>query len=140
MIRALFDTGVLISALLSPTGSPARLLTLWVQGHYELVVSSKLLDKLDRVLRREKFRRYLTLSEAARFVSWLGGTALGVPDPSAPAQHTADPNDDYLIAAARAAGVPVLVSGDRHLLAFAEPPPVVMTPAAFLRLLRAGPG
>ncbi len=140
MIRAILDPGVLVSALLSRSGAPARLLSLWSRGHYDLVVSPHLLTELAIVLRREKFRRYLSEEEAEAFVHWLKGAALLVPDPAQRPRYTRDPNDDYLIAAAKAAGVPLVVSGDRDLLAFSDPPPVVLTPAAFLDALKGGPG
>ena len=68
----------------------------------------------------------------------LKEAALFVPDPAEGPRYTRDSNDDDLIAAAKAAGVP-LVSGDRDLLALSNPPPIVLTPAAFLGALKAGP-
>jgi len=73
-------------------------------------------------------------------VHWLKGAALLVPDPAQRSRYTRDPNDDYLIAAAKATGVPLVVSGDRDLLALTDPLPAVLTPAAFLDTLKAGPG
>ncbi len=51
---------------------------------------------------------------------------------------TADPDDDYLVALARAAGADYLVSGDRHLLELTDPEPPVLTPREFLALLEGG--
>ncbi len=64
MYRVVLDPGVLIAALLSPKGAPAQLLRGWMQGDYELVVSPKLLAELERVLLRDKFRTYLSTTEA----------------------------------------------------------------------------
>src|SRR4051794_31637618 len=58
--RAVLDPGVLVSALITPTGRPAKLLLSARAGSFDLIVSPHLLDEL-AVLRREKFRRYIDL-------------------------------------------------------------------------------
>lgn len=135
MRRVVLDTGVLIAALLSPSGSPARLLVAWIQGHYELVVSEQLLEELARVLARPKFRRYLPIEEAAEYVRLLRHTATLLNAPPAQAGLTPDPGDDYLVALARAADARFLISGDTHLTGMADPDPPVLTPRQFLALL-----
>ncbi len=62
---------VLLSALITPAGRPARLVLLWVGGAYDLIVSVRLLDELERALRRAGFARYLVALAAA-----AGATAL----------------------------------------------------------------
>lgn len=52
MRRVVVDPNVLISARLSPGGTPARLLTAWMEGQFELVVSPALLVELTGVLDR----------------------------------------------------------------------------------------
>ncbi len=47
-MRALLDVNILISALLSRRGGPAQLLTRWLAGEFELVVSEALLSELER--------------------------------------------------------------------------------------------
>ncbi len=59
-------------------------------------------------------------------------------DPPEPAAPTADPDDDYLIALARAGGADYPVSGDRHLTELPDPDPPVLTPRQFLALLDEG--
>jgi len=49
-VRAVLDVTVLISGILSPTGTPARLLLAWQAGEFELMVSPALLDELRRAL------------------------------------------------------------------------------------------
>jgi predicted nucleic acid-binding protein len=46
-----------------------------------------------------------------------------------------DPDDDYLIALARAADADCIVSGDVHLLGLPDPSPPVFTPREFLERL-----
>ncbi|WP_253718359.1 PIN domain-containing protein [Thermus scotoductus] len=50
MIRAVLDPGVLVAALLSSQGAPAQLLRLLVKGHFQLVLSPKLLEEAEQVV------------------------------------------------------------------------------------------
>jgi uncharacterized protein len=85
MRRVVLDSNVLISARLSPTGAPGRLLEAWLDGRFELIVSPVLLAELAGVLERPKFRRWLTIEEAHAFVERLRVSATRIADP--PQQH-----------------------------------------------------
>jgi len=133
-VRAVLDVNVLISAILSPTGTPARLLVAWQGGGFELIVSPALLDELRRALAYPKLRRLIPVAEADAFAAWLAEAATLAPDHEGPPPvRSPDAGDDYLIAVA-AAHDAVLVSGDRHLLGLADAFPV-RAPARFLSLL-----
>ena len=130
-MRAVLDPNVIISALLSPSGNPARVLRAWQQGEFELIVSPSLLEELARALAYPKLRRRITEEDARAVIQWLTEVATVVSDPEAqPPVHSADPGDDYLIALA-AARQAILVSGDRDLLNLSDEIPV-FSPAAFL--------
>ena len=135
MPRILADTNVLISALISPHGSPALLLERLRDGAFELIVSPKLLNELLGVLTRRKFRSYVTPLEARRYVVWLRHVGLLIPDPDVASVSTPDPADDFLVAVARAGKATAIVSGDRHLTKLPELDPPVFTPGAALRRL-----
>jgi putative PIN family toxin of toxin-antitoxin system len=129
--RAVLDPGVLVSALITPTGTPAKLLTAARNGSFELIVSPLLLEELKLVLLREKFRRYVDLDVVDRYVELLRREAAMAADPAEPPPiRCADPDDDYLIALAHSCTA-ALVSGDRHLLDLAGEIPV-FTPSEFL--------
>jgi uncharacterized protein len=128
--RAVLDPGVLVSALITPTGTPAKLLTASRSGSFELIASPLLLDELGSVLRRPKFRRHVDLDMVDRYMSLMLRDAVMATDPVEPPPiRCADPDDDYLIALAHASDA-ALVSGDRHLLDLAGEIPV-FTPAEF---------
>ena len=57
------------------------------------------------------------------------------PDEVAPPAFTRDPDDDYLIALARAHNADVIVSGDKDLLTWPEQQPPVVAPATFETML-----
>ena len=135
MPRAVLDTNVLISALISAGGPSAALLLELRTGAFELVVSSALLTELREVLARPKFRAYVTAPEVAGYVDLIEHEATIHEDPAESREKlSADPDDEYLIDLARTAAVDVLVSGDSHLLDLRGIVPV-MTPAEFLATL-----
>ena len=133
--RAVLDTNVLVSALISPGGGSARLLLELRSGAFELIVSPLLLAELREVLRRDKSRRYVSEAEADAYVELIRSEAVVRDDPGpSPDPLSADPDDEYLIDLARDAGADALVTGDAHLLDLRAIIPA-MTPAEFLELL-----
>ena len=133
-MRAVLDVNVVISALLAPSGSPASILRLWLDGAFELIVSELLLAELERALAYPKLRTRIQEVDAAELVHLLREQAHMVDNPDGPPEiRSADPGDDYLIALAAAAHAAV-VSGDRHLLDLAGRLPVY-SPTEFLGLL-----
>lgn len=137
--RTVFDSGVLVSAALSPSGAPSELVELWKGGRFEMVVSEALLGELEDVLLRPKFRRYLTEDEALEYVSRFRNLAAMIPDPEVASGLpglTPNPKDDYLVALARSSGAHFLISGDPHLTKLPNPQPPVLTPRFFLDILK----
>jgi uncharacterized protein len=131
LTRAVLDPGVLVSALIAPAGTPAKLIVAARGGHFDLIASSLLLEELESVLRRDKFRRYWKVERVAAYLQLLRGEAQIVADPEAPPPiRCSDPKDDYLIALAHDQRA-MLVSGDRHLLDLAGTIPV-FSPSEFL--------
>ena len=137
MIRAVVDSSVFVSAALGlPSSPPSAVFEAWQDGGFELIVSPKLLEELSGVLRRPKFERYLEAREVDELLAQLeaGATLMDDVDPGVPI--TRDPDDDYLVALARAAGG-VLVSGDRDLLEADVVDVEILSPREFLARLEA---
>jgi uncharacterized protein len=133
-VRAVLDANVLLSALLSRSGAPARVVSLWLAGEFELVVSELLLAELERALAYAKVRARIPAEDAAELLVLLRETAVVATDPDTPPRRSPDPGDDYLLALAETQGA-VLVTGDRHLLGLADRFPIP-TPRAFLDVLQ----
>ena len=133
--RAVLDTNVLVSALISPGGASAQLLLELRSGAFELIVSPLPLAELREVLGRDKFRRYVSEAEADAYVALIRSEAVVRADPRPSAEPlSADPDDEYLIDLARDAQADALVTGDAHLLDLRAIIPA-MTPAEFLETL-----
>jgi putative PIN family toxin of toxin-antitoxin system len=133
--RAVVDPNVIVAAAISPAGSAARCLLAFGAGRYELVVSPLLLAELRGLLRRYKFRRFLTIEQAERLIAAIARDARPADDPPERAKLSRDPRDDYLLALARAADAHVLVSGDRDLLELDLADPRIVSPGEFLATL-----
>lgn len=121
MIRAVFDTGVVVSALLFRSGPAARVRDTWRSGAVEALVAAPTLDELLRVLAYPKFG--LTGAEIesllAEYVPW--SRTVEIPrKPAVRLPRCRDRGDQVFLELAAAARADVLVSGDRDLLALAD--------------------
>jgi putative PIN family toxin of toxin-antitoxin system len=133
-VRAVLDANVLVSALISRAGAPARLVELWLAGAFELVVCGALLDEVERTLAQPTIGGRVASEDAGGFVRLLRQLAEVVADPEGPPPvHSVDPGDDYLLALA-AGERAQLVSGDAHVLGLGDRLPI-SSPRAFLEQL-----
>ena len=56
-MRIVFDTNVVVSAMLSPSGTAADAIRLAINRHVQFCASEVILKEYEEVLRRPKFRR-----------------------------------------------------------------------------------
>ena len=134
-MRAVLDPNIRISALLSPAGAPARVVTAWREGGFELIASPLLLDELGRALSYPKLRKRITAEESAAVIAWISRESTIAGDGESPPARSSDPGADDLIALAESQRA-ALVSGDSDLLALKEALPI-FTAAGFLDWLAA---
>lgn len=138
--RCVFDTNVLVSALLFDRSKPARAFFAALRAG-EVLVSADVISELNDVLDREKFRRYVTEEERGRFLrSFLRETRLVEIQKTVRACR--DPKDDKFLELAVNGDADCIVSGDDDLLML-DPfrGKRVLTPDGFLEALpRDAPG
>jgi uncharacterized protein len=116
-VRLVADTNILISALLAGNSLPAHLITLWREGHFDLLTSSDQLDELMRVTRYPKIRERLAPALAGRLINEIRDLAILLTELPA-VTASPDPHDNYLLAMAVSGSADFLVTGDkRDLLA-----------------------
>jgi uncharacterized protein len=132
-VRAVLDPNVLISALLSPGGAPAQIVSRWLAGEFELVVSEQLLAELERAFGYPKLSQRIPATAAQEFVELLRSGAMLAADRPVTTSRSPDPGDEYLLGLAEAERA-VLVSGDRHLLGLAGRLPICEA-AHFLEMI-----
>jgi len=119
MIRAVFDTNILVSSLIR-RGNPRDLWRKVVEGEMVLVLSPQILEEFDKVMARPKLRRYITASKLRRFRKLLRSRATLVKPKTEFPQLTTDSKDNVLVETAFEGKASHLVSGDKHLLAMKE--------------------
>lgn len=113
----LLDTNVLVSALLW-RGSPSRLIELARDQWVQLATSEALLVELDQTLQKSKLQRYVHATGLSRqqLVDSVRTLASVVVAAALETGISRDPDDDAVLAAAIAAKVDLIVSGDDDLL------------------------
>lgn len=111
-MRAVLDTNVFLSAILSPGGSPDRIYLAWLAKQFVLVSSSHQIDELRRVSRYAKLRPMLPPHRVGRIVNDLQRAI--VLDKLRITEEADDPEDSFLLAMAVAGDADYLVTGDRR--------------------------
>lgn len=112
MIKAVYDTNVIVSALLSSEGIPAILVDLAIQQEIRLFLSEEILQEYEGVLVRPKFG--FSKKSVKRFIRLLKTKSKGV-KPKSLGFTLKDPGDDKFLECALAAKANYLVTGNtRH--------------------------
>lgn len=113
-LRVIFDTGVVISALLRPDSVPAAAMQRAVHSATMLISEATIAELLD-VLTRDKFRRYIAPADAHAAIEAYYSVAEIVPvHLNITASRDAD--DDKFLALALSGTANAIVSGDNDLL------------------------
>ncbi|MCL2626810.1 MAG: PIN domain-containing protein [Cystobacterineae bacterium] len=134
-MKCMLDTNVLVSAALFPEGTCAAAYVRAVMPPCKSVVCDYVLDELTRVFQR-KFPHQLEALE--RFVSQLALSVEIVPTPPEAERAEnesvlSDAADRPILRAALAAGVDLLITGDKGFLEAALDKPLCLSAAAFLQ-------
>jgi putative PIN family toxin of toxin-antitoxin system len=115
-LRVVFDTNVLVSALVFPGGRGEEALRRIIDERDQLVLSKQILDELLGVLAR-KFAR--EAEELARTAVFLGELATVV-KPGRRLAVLADSADNRILECALAGRAETIVTGDQALLALGQ--------------------
>jgi len=130
-VKIVIDTNVLISAALSPSGSPAQIMSLWEEKVFEVLVSKPILAEYHRVFHYPHLP--FPPEKITKSLRHIQHTAVLVEQVEELAVVSADPHDDKFIACAVAGHASYIVSGDEHLLALQEYRGIpILSPALFM--------
>ena len=128
-MNIVLGTNVLVSALLSPFGSPGRILDLMLAGEVRLVYDDRILAEYRTVLLRPKLGFDQRNVEVLLDECAASGLAMAAP----PLQlHLPDPTDAVFVEVAAAAQASLVTGNGKHF-----PPDdcagvAILSPAAFL--------
>ncbi len=130
---AVFDTNILISALLSTSGNPFRCLALARIGQIQSLTCQEILNEFtEKLLGKFKFSQEMiqVAVEEIRSFSQL------VEITSEMRVVSADPDDDMVIECAVGGGATHIITGDKHLLSLEKYQEIaIVTATEFIRLL-----
>ncbi|MDI1259415.1 putative toxin-antitoxin system toxin component, PIN family [Aquabacterium sp.] len=114
-MRVVIDTNVLLSALISPHGSPDAIYRAWRAARFELVTSLAQLDEVRRASRYPKLKAILPAHRVGAMVNNMQRAIVLEHRPSLPPSvEVHDPNDAFLLAMALVGDANYLVTGDRR--------------------------
>ena len=134
MTRFVFDTNVIVSALLLNDSVPARAF-LQALNYGMVLISASLVRELSHVLRRERFDRYISREERDEFVDALTRESelVEITDPISVCR---DPEDNRVLELAINGNATFIITGDSDLLVLNPFRDVrIVTPADFLKAL-----
>ena len=131
MSRFVFDTNVVISALLFNDSVPGRALS-HARSHGTILVSGASLTELGRVLGGDRFNRYVTHTEHDEFLAALIRESEAI-EITETVRICRDPDDDRILELAINGHATCIVTGDADLLALNPFRNVeIVTPTLFL--------
>jgi putative PIN family toxin of toxin-antitoxin system len=133
-LRCVFDTNVLVSALLLPDSKPRQALDAALQKG-KILVSFAALAELYELLSRKRFRRYVDEEDIRTFLAALTREAQWV-DVDVQITACRDPKDDKFLELAVSGQGTHIVTGDSDLLALNPFRGVeILPPHRFLQLI-----
>ena len=116
MRKAVFDTNVYISALITKGGTAEQAWLLAIQGEIEVYTSVPVMTEMARILRTKFHWEDDQIRAAVRHIARIAK----VVKPEARLKILADDPDNRVLECARHAGAEFIVTGDRHLLKLAS--------------------
>ena len=115
-MKVVFDTNILVSALVFPGGRGEAALQRIVEEHDRLVISQPIIDELLGILGRKFSRDREELAHVAVFLAELGAMV----KPRQRLQVVADEPDNRILECAVTGRADVIVTGDKALLELGE--------------------
>lgn len=112
--RVVVDPNLLVSQLIGKR--KGGILAGISPPNFRMVVHAELLDELEDVARRTKFRKYFPVEVVDALLDLMRRDGLLVEGPLTIVPVCRDPDDDYLLALSKAAKAHILLTGDEDLL------------------------
>lgn len=136
-MRAVIDTGVLVSALMQRQSVTGQVLAALRDGRFTAIYSTPMLVEVVEVLGRAPFRdKYHIRAEDIVALVDLIRLRGELVNPKRRVKVCRDPNDDRFLEAALAGDADAIVSGDADLLVLTPFEGIsILRPAAFLAIL-----
>ncbi len=120
MTRIVIDTNILVSAILTSKGNPAKILKLVLEGKLNLIISPAILKETQRVLRYPRLvklmkKNKITMKEVYDFLDKMSKIAVITPGKLEIDAIPDDPADNKILACSLEGEADYIISGDHHL-------------------------
>jgi len=120
MTRIVIDTNILVSAILTPKGNPAKVLKLVLEGKLNLIISPAILEETQQVLRYPRLvklmkKNKITMKEVYDFLEKMSKVAVITPDQLKIDAIPDDPADNKILACGLEGEADYIISGNHHL-------------------------
>jgi len=132
------DTNVIVSAILSPHGSPANIIRRWEEDEFEVATSFALIQELRAALAYKRVKKHLKLTtkELDILLKYFESFVIKVDPQEIWEVIKNDPADNRVLECALEASASFIISGYHHLLNLKEfQGIVILPPAGFLKIL-----
>lgn len=121
MTRVVIDTNILVSAILTPKGNPAKILKLVLEGKLNLIISPTILEEARQVFNYPKLIKLLkknkiTKKEVYDVLDKMSKVAFITPDKLEIEAIPHDPADNKILSCSLEGEADFIISGDHHLL------------------------
>ena len=113
-MRFVFDTNVVVSALLFEDSKPAKILFSALKEG-EILLSADLVNEIHVVIHRKKFDRYISDEQRDEFLTVLVQTGILI-EITERINVCRDPEDNMILELAVNGGADMIISGDKDLL------------------------
>lgn len=141
MTKIVIDTNILVSAILTPEGNPAKILKLVLEGKLNLIISPAILEEIRQVFNYPKLAKLMeknniTRQEVYGFLDKMSRVAIITPGKLDIDVIPKDPADNKIIACALEGDADFIISGDHHLTDLKIFQSIkIIDPAAFLKIV-----
>lgn len=123
--RVIVDTNLFISSAISSNPRINKLITLWKEDRFNLIISAEQLEEIKDVSKRKKFASYPTfidrIEELIKTLAFTAEIIEPLPERNLPI-HSRDPEDDFLLRDALGGNADYLITGDEDLLELKDDP------------------
>lgn len=109
-MRAIIDTNLFVSALMSDVGPPSEVLAHWRRGAFDLLSSNDQIEEIRLASRYERIRIRTKPRDFGRLIKQIRARAHLVDFSTVP-DVSRDPFDNYLLAMSQSGDADFLVSG-----------------------------
>lgn len=135
MLKAVIDSNVFISALISSAGKPRQLLICLENSAFTFFYPKQLIAELQNAPTKPRLAAKVTPAQVNRLVDLLERKGV-LMEPEQVPPVSRDPKDDVFLACAAVSGSDYLVSGDKDLLDLqTHGRTQIVRPAEFLSIL-----